>query len=66
MSIATLGGMIGPITADPALQREHQGHCRDRKREANVHPAGIALYRRVEKLGDVRESHDFVESAGDL
>src|SRR5580704_15752450 len=34
---------------------------RYRERKANMHPGGIALYRRVEELFDFGECHDLVE-----
>ena len=40
--------------------------CRDREGEPNVHAAAVALHRRVEKLLDFGERHDFIEASVDL
>ena len=39
---------------------------RDREGQPDVHPAGVALHRRVEELLDLGEGDDLVELAGDL
>ena len=40
--------------------------CRDRERQAHIHPAAVALHGRVEKLLDLGKRHDLVELPSDL
>ena len=51
------------LVDDQDLRLEVRG---DREGQADVHPGGVALHRRVEELLDLGEGDDLVELAVDL